>query len=294
MSECWKCKTEITLRSEEIKCDKCRKVVNFCCHKCHEWFSVADDDGEKREECFYCGFFFCPHCTTCGIGCDSLTHKDVVLKILNSQNEQDKKIDEIVKYFGKIKMGKENKSCLKGVPISYAKGRIKQCIVRMKGYRVNDNEDMKKFEERLEKVLDKQLGTLLTINQSREKGSYGQEFRDVFNYSICLGKLKIVEQKKIIDNEEVDYLGYKRVEEGHCPHLDLKDLIAKECPNKSCTIKSYPLSETTCVNPECKYKRGDKKGDLRILKLKISNQDTCQYPRNLFKKEGENGESKYS
>jgi len=165
-------------------------------------------------------------------------------------------------------------------------------VVRMKGYRVKDEEDMKIFSDRVEEVMDKNIGELLTVNNSREKGSYGQEMRDVFNYCICLGMLEKLKVRKIIDGEEKEFEAYKRVANSSCDFLDIKDLITKVCPNKNCTIRNFPPSQTECCNPECKYKSGKNKGQLRKLKLKISTKDICQLNRTGFIKE-EDGKSKY-
>jgi len=107
-----------------------------------------------------------------------------------------------------------------------------------------------------------------------------------------LGKLQKVNIKKLINNEEIEFIGYKRIENGTCPFLDLKDLIVKKCPNKECKIKSFPLSETHCCDPRCNYKSGKNKGQPRKLRLKISTKDICQLNRNKFKKE-KDAQSKY-
>jgi len=293
MSECYYCHSEFTLKPEDIKCDNCGKKVNFLCHNCHEWFSIYDEEKKtKIKGCSICGFFVCPNCGVCGDNCQK---EDWFFKIKETINNkkfnEDKKIQKICDYIEEIKINKDQRCCSRGVPISYAKNRIKSCIIRMKGYRVKDDEDMNKFKERIENVLNKPIGEILTINQSREKGSYGQEFRDVFNYCLCEGILEKQKVRKIIDGEEIEFIAYRRVENGTCIHLNLKDLIIKICENPECKIKKFPLSQTHCCDPRCNYKTGKNKGKPRKLKLKISNKDICQLNRKFFKKE-ENAKSK--
>jgi len=287
MGTCWNCDSEFTLKNEETKCDNCREIINFKCHNCHQWFSIKGEDGKRIGNCKYCGYFNCPKCNICGKKCESFEYQNKVEEIISGKGNVFTKAKKIVDYFADIKIGKDRRTCPHGVSISYAKNRIKTCIVRMKGYKVKDQEDMDIFKERLEHILDKTIGEVITINQSREKGSYGQEFRDVFNLAICMGKLQRIKIFKIIDGEKEEIEVYKRIEKGDCPMLDIKDLIVKECPRKDCKIKTYPESETHCCCPECRYKKGKKKGQLRELKLKISNKDTCQLTRSDFKKEGD-------
>jgi hypothetical protein len=145
---------------------------------------------------------------------------------------------------------------------------------------------MNKFISRLIEVTDKNIGEILIINNLRERGSYGQEYRDVFNMAICYGKLKIEKIKKSIDGEDVEIIVYKRVENGYCRYLDVKNLIIKYCP--LCKT-SYDLDKEYCNKEECLMKTGKNKGQQRKLKLKISNKDICQLNRGDFIKDGEMG-----
>jgi len=286
MGSCWNCNTQVTLDKEDIKCDKCGEKLTYKCHWCKNWFSVFDEDKkEKRKECKACGFFYCPICNVCGNDCQAQGWKVTIRKILKENIDNEKKADKIMEYIEEIKLNRDQKNCIRGVPISYAKGRIKSCVVKMKGFRVKDEEDMKKFEERLNQVLSVDIGEILSVTNSREKGSYGQEFRDVFNYAICLGKLEKVKINKYIDGEQKELICYRRDEKGDCPYLDMKNLIVKVCPNKDCQIKKFPLSQTHCCDPRCNYKTGKNKGQPRKLKLKISNKDICQLNRTHFVKE---------
>ncbi len=284
MSQCYNCGAEFTMRPEEIKCDNCHKIVNFPCYNCGSWFQVYDESTDtKIKECGVCGFFECPSCGVCGDKCQKGDWGIKIKKILESPKlDLNEKIKTILDFIEEIKIGKVQRECPRRVPISYAKGRIKTCIVRMRGYRTKDNEDMKIFSKRVEEVLNKNLGEVITINQAREKGSYGQEFRDVFNYCLCEGILEKINIKKVIDNEEIEYEVYRRCEKGPCPLLDLNELIIKKCPNPQCKIRNFPISQETCADPRCNYKTGKNKGQPRRLKLKISNKDICKLNRGSF------------
>ena len=295
MGKCWNCKKEITLKDEEVRCDNCGKIVNYQCQSCHRWFSIYDEKKkEKLKECKICGYFVCPYCGTCSIDCEKGLWQTEINKILapeinyNSIPNLQDKINRLMSFIEDIKINKEQKKCPRGVPITYAKGRIKSCVARMLGYRIKSDSDLNKFKERVEEVLDKPLGEKLTINTSREDGNYGQEYRDVFNYCICEGILRKQKIRADFDGEEKEIEVYRRVEDGRCPYLDLKNLIFKQCPKCK---KKYPLDSPIeycdCYN----YKKGKYKGQYPKLRLKISNKDTCQLNRGLFKKDGE---SKYN
>lgn len=288
MGKCWNCNTEITLKEEDIKCNECGKIVNYQCHACHKWFSIYDEKTEvKRKECKICGFFVCEYCGSCGMYCEKDLWQTQIMKILapeinyqtipNLQN----KINNLLSFIEEIKISHDQKQCPKKVPITYAKGRIKNSIARMKGYRIKSNSDLQKFNERVEEILSIPLGIQLTINQSREDGSYGQEYRDVFNYCICLGELKKQKIKKDFDGEEREIEIYRRINNGVCQFLDLKDLLLKICPKCK---KEYPQDSLIEYCDCYVYQKGKKQGQNPKLKLKLSNKDTCQLNRSLFKK----------
>jgi len=295
MGKCWNCEKYITLNDFETKCDECKKVVNYCCWYCKEWFSIFDEEEEeKRKECGVCGFFVCPSCGSCGTDCQKDQWQSTITEILapeigfhNIPNLQ-KKINKILSFIEDIKISKDQRKCFNGVPISYAKNRIKSCVARMMGYRVKNEGDMEKFNERLEEIMNLDLGTEITINKAREEGSYGQEYRDVFNYCICLGKLKKQMVSRIIDGEKNQYESYRRVEDGTCQYLEITNIIFKQCPKCK---EQYPRSSPQEYCYACGvYKKGKDKGQPPKLRLKLSNKDTCQLNRGSFEKDGE---SKY-
>ncbi len=299
MGKCWKCETEITLREEETRCDACGEILRYWCNGCAEPFDVEDKNGEQQALCKWCEFFFCPSCNTCSPNCQKKEVFNFVYGTIfdNKTNrsaeaiiEDVRNVRKIVKYIEELKLGKERRNCINGVPISYAKTRIKSCICKTQGYRVKNIEDKQKFSERLQKVMEIPGGKEMTVEEFRESGSYGQEWRDILNTSICYGWLKVI-YKKNKDDEE--YALFKRVEEADeepCSYLDAKNLFVKKC--KNCK-RNFNIKEEHC--DKCVYKNNTKyhkAGDRYELKLIISNEDVCQLPRGEFTKRGEqNGEN---
>ena len=291
MGTCWNCFKEISLQESDIKCDACGKIVNYQCHSCKNWFSIYNKKTKSKiKQCGLCGFFVCEHCGICGKFCEKDLWQTQIMKILapeiiySNLPTLQTKINNLLEFIESIKISHDKKQCPKGVPITYAKNKIKRCVTRMLGYRVKSEKDMNKFNERVEEILDKPLGTQLTINTSREDGSYGQEFRDVFNYLLCLGNLKKQKVIKNFDGEEKEIEVYRRVEDGQCQFLDLKNLIIKIC--QRCK-KEFPQNSYIEYCDCYIYKKGKNQGNPPKLKLKISNKDTCQLNRGLFIKDGE-------
>jgi hypothetical protein len=293
MSKCWNCGKLITLLKEDVTCHSCHKVVNFQCHNCHNWFSIYDEiKEEKRKECGICGYFVCEHCGVCGIDCEKDLWNTQIMKILSPEisyktipNLQEK-INKLLSFIEEIKISHEKKQCMNGVPITYAKGRIKTCIARTKGYRTKNEDDIKKFKERVGEILDKNIGYSMTINSIREEGSYGQEYRDVFNYCICLG---LLEKRKIIKDfdgipKEIEV--YERVVKSPCKYLDVENILYKKCPKCK---EEYSFKDAPDYCNCYQYKTGKNKGEFPKLKIKISNKDICQLNRGVFVKNGESG-----
>lgn len=284
MSNCYNCGTEFTLKEEEVKCDSCGNIVNFPCHNCKQWFSVMNEDGSPIQQCKACGFYSCPNCGVCGTNCQKESWAIILREIIPTiTSEQQRKLLEFIE---DIKLNKNQLNCPQGVPISYAKSRIKSCIARMMGYRIKSQIDLEKFKQRVDEVRESEIGKKYTVNRSREAGSYGQEWRDVFNYCVCLGELG----KKKVKIEDKEYDCFIRCEKGMCKMLNATKLVIKVCTNPKCKIKEFPLSQEYCCY--CKYKKGNKAGQFYKLKIKLNNKDTCQLNRNDFKKE-EDEETKY-
>jgi len=301
MGKCWNCGTEVILRDEEVRCDRCKKIVRYWCHSCKQPFDVQDRETKKKvRECKWCGFFLCPNCDTCGIDCSKDIHIKIVEGLLAGIIPLDKwniaqdKIKKIVDYFEDIKLGREQTQCAFGVPKSYAKDRIKGILARMDGFKTKGIFDKEAFEKKQEEVLDKPCGYELTIGNTRDNGTYGQEYRDVFNLCVCLGKLKY--KKKSFKNKkgiEVSYDAWIRIEETPCLYFDDKEIIVKHCPKCK---KTFTRDKQIC--DECVWKNNGKnhiKGDLKQIPLveKISDNPTCKNLNNFTKggKQKEDGES---
>lgn len=289
MGTCYNCEAEITLKDEEIICDNCNTILNYCCWNCKNWFSVYnDEEKKKRELCKTCGFFYCPHCNTCGDVCDKNEWHSFIKKLLpNISSEQ---INKLILYIEEVKVTKPKKSCHNLVPISYGKGRVKSFLGRMEGFRTRDKFDQHEFEKRFEEILDMDIGEKITIEKIRVNGTYGQEFRDAINLAICLGEIKahIKENKK-----GIKYILYERIKGTPCGHLvKTQDLIITEC--KKCN-KKFPKETKVC--DKCIYTKGgkiNKQGEPFKLNVRLTTKDSCSLSRSLFKKKEdiEDGETK--
>jgi len=290
MGTCWNCNTEIDLGKERTNCDVCGNIIFYHCNSCGKKFEVLDKKTKKKlKECKLCGYFICPNCKVCSWSCDKYKWEREVLKILRPEITQGNfpiilnKAKLIVKYFEEEKGGQEQRVCPeRKVLISYAKNRIKSLLAKVEGFKVKDIEDRNAFIKRLKEVTDKKIGTELKISEVREYGSYGQEYRDAFNLSVCLGKLKIVKKSFIKNKETIEYEVYVRCEKGTCNLLSKDDLIINECKNpKHKGNKRFPLEITHC--PNClPHKQGKEKGQLWELKKRLNDKATCQLYRGSF------------
>jgi len=297
MGICWNCNSEVILKEEETRCDRCKEIVRYWCNCCKQPFDVQDKKNKKLKECKWCYFFICPNCFTCSPTCSKYKHKEIIRKYLNGlipinkYGELDKASQKIIDYFEKIKNTLDKTTCSFGVPKTYAKEKIKGILARMNGFKTKSKSDQLAFEERYEETLDKPLGFKYTIKQVREDGSYGQEYRDVFNLCVCLGKLKYKKEK--FKNEkgiEIEFDSWTRVEDGSCPNFDDKELIVGYCIN----CKGVFLKDETYCN-KCFYKKASKqhkKGERRMLIQKLSNNPTCKNLGGFKKRDGESRHSR--
>ena len=178
-------------------------------------------------------------------------------------------------------MGKERRICSeRKVLISYAKNRIKSLLAKVEGFRVKDEVDKEAFLKRMDEITETNLGIELKISKVREDGSYGQEYRDVFNLLVCLGKLKIEKKSFEKEGEKIEYDAYIRIQGEPCKYLAKDDLIINEC--KNCK-KRYHLNIEFCsICPP--YKKGKEVGQPRKLNKRLNDKDTCQLPRSSFHK----------
>ena len=253
MGTCWNCNTEISLGEDRTNCDNCGEILFYYCNNCKERFDVEDKKSKKKlEECKLCGYFKCPHCRVCFYGCKKYGWEREILKILRPEVTQGncpnvlEKVRKIVEYVENEKVSLNRKVCPeRGVPITYAKTKIKSLVAKQEGFRVKDEEDRKAFVKRINEIIKLPLGVERTINSTREKGSYGQEYRDAFNLLVCLGELEIRTKKFKKGEEEIEYEVYVRTNNGKCPRLDLKNLIITYCPK--CKSK-YDERNKYCTN----------------------------------------------
>ncbi len=264
------------------------EILYYHCNNCKQRFDVEDKKTKKKlSECKLCVYFKCPYCAICSWSCDKYGWEKDILKILRPEITQGNnpiilnKVKEIVDLFETIRGGKERRVCSeRGVLISYAKNRIKSLLAKVEGFRIKDELDREAFLNRLSEVTDKEIGTELKISEVRENGSYGQEYRDAFNLSVCLGKLKIEKKSFEKNGEKIRYDVYIRIERSPCKYLAKDNLIINEC--KSCK-KRYNQNVEFC--PTCpRYKKGKDEGQLRKLKKRLNDKDICQLQRSSFQK----------
>ncbi len=288
MGTCWNCNTQISLGEERTRCDNCHTILYYHCNNCSKRFNVEDKKTKKKlVECKLCGYFKCPYCQICSWNCAKYMWEIDILKILKPEITQGntpiimKKVREIVNLFEQIRGGKERRIYSeRKVLISYAKYRIKSLLAKVEGFRVKDEDDRDAFLKRLEEVTDKDMGTELKITDIREDGSYGQEYRDAFNLSVCMGKLKIEKKSFEKDGETIEYDSYIRIEGEPCKYLAQDDLILNEC--KTCK-KRYNSNVKFCsICPP--YTKGNNAGQFRKLKKRLNDKDICQLPRSSFHK----------
>jgi hypothetical protein len=293
MGTCWSCNTELSLTKDGTHCDSCGSIIYYKCNSCKKSFEVINKKNKRKlKECKLCGYFLCPHCGECSWSCLKHEWEKEILKIMKPEITQGTlpvvfdKIKSIVNYMENEKAGKENRVCPKRrVPISYAKNRIKSLLAKVKGFRVKNKKDSDAFINRMEEVTDTPIGTELKISEIRENGSYGQEYRDAFNLSVCMGRLEIVKKSFIKNDIKIIYEVYKRCEKKTCQMLNINELIINVCPNtKHNGNKRFGLDMEFC--PSCKnHSKGKEKDKPWKLEKKLNNKDVCQvYRGNFIKK----------
>jgi len=272
MSRCVHCGKEITLKEGEKNCPNpdCG-LPPYNCWNCH-----IDITGETKQ-CGWCGYFKCPECNSCHPSCSSFTHL---------ANIKGMTLRQIVDYFEKVKISFDKKNCPFGVPISYAKGKIRNYLLKLKGHHVKNKEDQEIFNKRFdEKIINMPIDNSFTITNLREMGFHGIEIREVCNLGICLGFIN--HERKVDEKTQREYDLYTRINGRQCEYFDDKNLITKKCP---ICKKTYSVKDTICENNKCKYKKGKRKGEYRQLVERISTVDICQLDRGKFiKKEEKNG-----
>ncbi|HUW43664.1 MAG TPA: hypothetical protein VMV95_01725 [Bacillota bacterium] len=298
MGKCWNCGKDVFLSDEEVRCDNCFEVVRYWCHSCKNPFDVQDKNNKKQNECKWCWFFKCPTCGVCGPNCQSNGHIEFIEKKIkpivrvDGWGELTKISKAIVEYFEEIKMGHTRTQCGFGVPKTYAKNKIKQILARMDGFRVRDFQDQKAFEDRQEAILDEDIGYEFTIGNTRDDGSYGQEYRDVFNLCVCMGTLEY--KRKHFTNDKGIKIGYDswtRIEKAQCPYLDANNLVVKTCPKCKRIFNKMVEYCDSCLYPKG-GKKHEKGSPFKLIE-KLSNNPTCKNLSSFKKEEEESGEGKF-
>lgn len=289
MGTCWNCNTQVTLKDKETKCDFCGEIIFYKCNNCHYQFEVIDKKTKKKlKECKLCGYFICPECGVCYYNCDKYEWEKEILKILRPEITQGifpnlgLKVNKIIEYFENVNNGINRKSCPeRNVPISYAKGKIKSLRLKFLGFKAKNKKDQEAFLKRIDEITNINLGKITTVTTSREDGTYGQEYRDAFNFLVCLGKYEINKRTILKDGKKIEHDIFIRCEKGICPFLlPNEKLTINKCPKCS---NVYSKSQVYCSL--CKpYKTGKNKGELIKLKESRSNLDGCQVYRGDFKK----------
>lgn len=284
MGKCWNCKKEITLKEDEVRCDSCGEIVKYSCWYCTKFFYVLQDDDTKVKECDVCGYFICPDCGRCNQECPNFDWRKQQQQLIDccpnncryndARTKKEKKlIDDIIK----SKIGKKRTVCPKrGVYRSY-KERIKKYYELAKGINTKNKHDRKKYVERFKRIKNMVAGESVTVNQTKDDGTYGQEDRDALNATVCFGWM---EKEWIEKDDGTKYERFTRIKWKKCEFFDVSKLQVKYCTNKKCpdgnNKKSLPMNTIQC----CLYKKDTKyhkKGEPYLLKIKKqTNVDICQ------------------
>lgn len=258
MGICNNCDKDINLKEDEKICPNCNADPYIC-------WNCQNGVNPKGHECERCGYIICDACKECGPDCD--VHEHI-------QNIEGMTKREIVEYFAKVAKGLIRRTCPKGVPISYAKGKIRAMYIKINGMRTRDSEDAKEFKKRLEYIRSLPIEKEFTIKDIRSRGEHGYEAREVCNMSICFG----IAQKITKTNKKgKEYFYYNKVDGQMCKHVDTKGLLFMRCTECK---KHFKNKETHCDN--CVYKKGPKKGQPRPLIESKSSVNFSQLARKKF------------
>ena len=289
MGTCWNnnCGKQVTLKPDEVKCDNCGMVLAYICHTCKNKFEIVDN-GKKRELCAVCGYFICPQCSACGgKECQKNEWREGIIKIYPGSTIN--QVNEAVDFMEKQRITTDRKWCPeRQVPISYAKSKNKSLLAKQQGFMSVKRKkflDIQLFKKRESELISQPLGKVCTISEFRNPGTYGQEYKDAFNLLVCLGKYRIIWQKK--DDDAEAFASYERVNEEPCTNL-LNDqtIVINECTNPKCSNgnpKRFTLDVEYC--DQCIHRKGKNKGKFFKTKARLTNVDLCQAYRGDFKKE---------
>lgn len=245
MGKCSHCDKDIKLSIDDKTCPHCGKNP-YHCWKCGESIS------KKPIECPICHFFVCNSCGNCGYDCVIDTYLDKLDPHINlSKTEQISIINEIIE---EVK-GPARRNCVeRSVPISYAKGKLRNIALKIKGYNIKSEADLKAFNEKYMYFYNFPIGYTWSINGIKEDGRHGHEEREISYMLVCLGLAKIIRKKH--EKSGVYYDLFERINGNPCNYLNWNNLIKKTCPK--CKIIYFPEA-TNCskCNVELKIKRGE-------------------------------------
>lgn len=282
MGKCTNCGKEISLKEGERLCPGCGELPYIC-------WECKNQIDESSDECAFCGYFICNTCGQCGKDCsrDEMA-RELIKKFPNINSDE---LVKILDWFGEKKKGYDRYKCPKGVPISYAKTRLRNWAVKLKGFYVKGEGDRLEFKRIFDDIEVKKEGDTWTITEGREPGEYGIELRDASNMSVCMGIANV--RMEDVKNKQNRVIGkrarYTRIDKEKeiiCPETNHDKLIVKKC--LKCK-NIYPIEQTQCNKEECRVKKGKHKGELRELVEAVSHVNFCQLPRKEFIKQVKDG-----
>jgi len=128
------------------------------------------------------------------------------------------------------------KFCDRGVPRTYAKIKNKVMARKIKGIGTRNKNDADLFVLRFNEIEKFPIGKTFVIEDIREDGTHGQEYREALNVAICLGKIEKKQKQK--PNSEEYYEVFSRVEKDACPFSNYKDV--EKTKTEFC---SFPIKE---------------------------------------------------
>lgn len=273
MGKCCNCNRQIKLKEGLTKCPACGEDA-YKCWNCHELITA-------KNECPACGFYVCVKCKECGLDCPI----DIYPKLIctDEPSWDIKLVTAILKKYYELKLNNESnrRICPKGVPSSYAKSKLRNYLLKISGKTTKDAEETALFRKRFANITQKDVGYTYTISQTKEKGFYGQEYRDASYYGVCMGALKINRKPRLNSKKEVigHYDEFERIPmspNSICDKSNDKRIAVKLC--KKCK-RCFDISKEYC--PDC---LDHKKGNEEHIQLKVADShcEFCQLPRKEF------------
>jgi hypothetical protein len=274
MGKCCNCGKQITLKEGNTICPACNEEA-YKCWSCLEIITPT-------KICPACGYYICLNCNSCSPSCPIENYTERIAQEDSTLNKT--LINKILNIYFTLKNNTDNNRflCSQNVPISYAKSRIRNFLLKLLGHTTKNLEECARFKKRIQIFKEMPVGNIFTISKIKEDGFYGQEYRDAAYYCVCMGILKV--QTKERKDTEGNILNYYEEFERlplmlPCQYSNYNKIAIKQC--KRCkTI--YELSDNYCK--KCIYKKGKNKNERLPLQLINSCCDFCQLSRQEFKK----------